>query len=77
MKHKHNLEFEILSDAGSNTAEAFGVKYAYPDYLIKTSKELGADLERFNGDDSWTLPMSSRYVVNQSGIVVAADFHPD
>lgn len=77
MKRKHNLEFEILSDAGNETAEAFGLKYAYPDYLIETSKNLGADLKRFNGDDSWTLPMSSRYVVNQSGFIVAADFDPD
>ena len=35
------------------------------------------DFERFNGDDSWTMPMPARYVVGQDGIVKVADFDPD
>ena len=77
IKGKNNLEFDILSDVGNKTAEAFNLKFAFPDYLIEVYKGFGADFERFNGDDSWTLPMSARYVVNQKGIVVAADFDPD
>lgn len=77
MKNKHDLEFDILSDEKNNTAEEFGLKYAYPDYLIEIYKGFGADFERFNGDDSWTLPMSARYVIGKDGIVVAADFDPD
>ena len=57
IKSKNNLEFEILSDVGNKTAEKFGLKFALPDYLIEAYKGFGADFERFNGDDSWTLPM--------------------
>ena len=77
VKSKNNLDFDILSDIGNKTAKEFGLKFAFPDYLIETYKGFGADFERFNGDNSWTLPMPARYVVNQKGIVVAADFDPD
>jgi peroxiredoxin len=77
MKKKHDLKFDILSDEGNKMAEKFGLKYQYPDYLIEVYKGFGLDFERFNGDDSWTLPMSSRYVVGKDGIIVAADFDPD
>lgn len=77
VEKNNGLEFDILSDAGNNVAEQFGLKFAFPDYLIEVYKGFGADFLRFNGDDSWTLPMPARYVVNQDGIVVNADFDPD
>lgn len=77
IKNKHGLEFDVLSDRGNKIVDEFGLKFAFPDYLIEIYKSFGADLERFNGDDSWTLPMPARYVVNRAGIIVAADFDPD
>ncbi len=77
IKSKQDLEFDILSDKGNETAEKFGLKFGFPDYLIEVYKGFGADFERFNGDDSWTLPMPARYVVRQDGIIVAADCDPD
>lgn len=74
---KNGLEFDILSDEGNEIAADFGLKFAFPEYLIELYKDFGADFERFNGDDSWTMPMPARYVVNQEGIIVAADFDPD
>ena len=35
------------------------------------------DLSTFNGDDSWTLPMPSRLVVDQQAIIRAADVNLD
>ncbi len=77
VESKNGLEFDILSDEGNKTVEKFGLKFAFPVYLIEAYKGFGADFERFNGDDSWTLPMPARYVVNQQGIIIAADFDPD
>ncbi len=77
IKNKHSLEFDILSDDGNKVAEGFGLKFAFPDYLIEVYKGFGADFKRFNGDDSWTLPMPARYVVEQNGIIKAADYDPD
>lgn len=77
VEKNNGLGFDILSDEGNAVAEAFGLKFGFPDYLIEVYKGFGADFERFNGDDSWTLPMPARYVVDQNGIIVNADFDPD
>ena len=77
VEKNNGLEYDILSDAGNKVAEMFGLKFAFPDYLIEVYKGFGADFERFNGDNSWTLPMPARYVVGQDGIITAAVFDPD
>jgi len=35
------------------------------------------DLPTFNGDDSWTLPMPSRFIVDQDAVIRAADVNLD
>jgi len=77
VERNNNIEFDILSDTGNKVAEEFGLKFGFPEYLIEVYKGFGANFERFNGDDSWTLPMPARYVVSQEGVVVEADFDPD
>ncbi len=46
-----NLGFPMLSDAGGSVAAACGVRWTFPDYLRETSRKLGVDLTRFNGED--------------------------
>ncbi len=77
MKNKHDLSFDILWDEGNKLAEKFGIKFAFPEYLKEIYKSFGSDLQRYNGDDSWTLPMPARFVVGQDGEIKAADVHPD
>jgi peroxiredoxin len=40
-------------------------------------KQLGADLPAFNGEASWTLPMPSRYVIAQDGVIAYAEVNAD
>jgi peroxiredoxin len=35
------------------------------------------DLEAFNGDASWSLPMPARFVIDQGGVIRAAQSDPD
>ncbi len=35
------------------------------------------DPPRFNGDDSWALPMPSRFIVDQHAVIRAADVNLD
>ena len=37
----------------------------------------GIDLPKYNGDDSWTLPVPTRLVVDTNGIIRAADIEVD
>ena len=73
----NGLDFPILSDPGNETAAAFGLRFALPDYLIDLYKNLKNDLPAFNGDMSWTLPMPGRFVIGQDGIIRYAEVNPD
>lgn len=74
---QNKLSFPVLNDANNAVAAAFGVRYELPDYLIALYTALKNDLPGFNGDDSWALPMPSRFVVGVDGVVVYAEVDPD
>ncbi len=77
MQKKHDIEFEILRDEGNQVAEAFGLRQVLPEYLREVYEQFNLDLPRVNGDESWSLPMPARYVVDRKGIVFAADVNAD
>ena len=74
---ENGLDFPILSDPGNTAADAFGLRFALPDYLVDLYKALKNDLPAFNGDDSWTLPMPGRFVVAPDGVIAYAEVNPD
>jgi len=73
----NKLSFPILSDVKSEVANAFGIRFALPDYLIGLYKSFKNDLPNFNDDPSWVLPMPARYVIGRDGIIVYAEVNPD
>lgn len=73
----NKLGFPILGDKGGTLAEKFGIRWGVPDDLKQIHKEVGANLEAFNGDDSWTLPMPARYVIGQDGVIAYSEVNPD
>ena len=77
MAEKNHLEFELVTDAGNVVAGKFGLVFSLPSDLREVYKSFGVDLTRFNGDDSWTLPMPGRFVIDQAGIIRHVDIDPD
>ena len=77
MKETQNLSFEILSDPGNQVAEKYGIKYKMPEDLIKVYRQFGLKVDEHNGDDSWTLPMPARLIIDQEGIIRYAEINPD
>ena len=71
------LTFELLSDPGNLVAKQYGLVYQFPADLKKIYLQFGIDLEKFNGDDSWTLPIPARYIVDQTGIIRYRETDPD
>jgi peroxiredoxin len=72
---QHKLSFDLLSDKGRG-------------YLLRASlhttpgpgrrlKDFGIDLKEHHGDNSWTLPVPGRFVVDQSGIIRSAEADPE
>jgi peroxiredoxin len=58
-------------------AATYGLVYTLPDDLRRVYLELGIDLTKANGDESWTLPMPARFVVDRDGIIRSAAADPD
>jgi peroxiredoxin len=77
MAEKNHLTFDILRDEGNAVASKFGLTFKLPNDLRHVYSGFGIDLPRFNGDDSWTLPMPGRFVIDRQGIVLHADVNPD
>ena len=76
MKEK-NLTFDLLSDPGNRVAKTYGLVYTFPEDLKQVYLQFGIDLSQYNGDDSWTLPMPGRFIIDRSGIIRYAEVNPD
>ncbi len=72
-----HLTFEILTDRGNEVADRFGLRFALPDDLHQLYLTFPLDLEKFNGDVSWTLPIPARFVIDQQGVIRYAESDPD
>ena len=77
ISQRHKLSFDVLSDPGNRVASDFGLRFELPADLRQVYTKFGIDLKKYNGDDSWTLPMPARFVIDSSGTVRAADADPD
>jgi peroxiredoxin len=73
----HDLSFPLLTDAGNEVANSFGLRFRLPEDLIGLYRKFGVDLDRFNGDESWTLPMPARYIIGRDGLIRYAEVNPD
>jgi peroxiredoxin len=77
MVKKHKLTFPLLRDEDNQLASQFGLTFKLPDDLAGLYSQFGIDLVRYNGNDLWSLPMPSRFILDQKGIVVSAEANPD
>lgn len=71
------LKFEILRDTGNEVAQAYGLRFEFPDDLRALYKKFDIDLAKANGDESWTLAMPARFIIDTSGVVRYARIDPD
>jgi peroxiredoxin len=74
---KLNLTFDILTDLHLKVAEQFRLAFVLPDYLRELYKSFGSTLDRFHDEPTYRLPMPARYLVDQQGIIRAADVNAD
>ena len=67
--NKLKLAFPLLSDPDHNFLEQLGVVHSLPADLIEIYRSFGIDLERFNGDKLWRLPLPGRILIASDGVV--------
>lgn len=66
-----------MSDSGNSVAKLFGIAFTLPDQLREAYGKFGVDLVKYNGDNSWTLPMPASYVIDSTGVIRYASVDPD
>ena len=66
---KDDLKFQVLSDVGNKVANQFGLVFKVPSELQEIYNNFGITLPKFNGDESWELPMPGTYVIDKDGTV--------
>jgi peroxiredoxin len=69
------LEFPVLSDAGSTVARGLGLSYPVSAPVREAMETLGTDLEEVNG--TWELVHPAVVVVDQDRVIRFVDVHPD
>lgn len=74
---KNGVGFDILSDRGNEVARQFGLVFQVPGELKRVYTAMKIDLPRYDGDDSWELPMPARFVIDKAGVIRYAEFDPD
>lgn len=74
---KLGLTFPLLEDSGNRLAGELGLVFSFPEDLKEVYNGFGIDLARVNGDDSWSLPMPARFVIDRESTIRSVDVDPD
>jgi peroxiredoxin len=71
------LTFPVLTDKGNTVAREFKLVFALSDALRKLQTHFGSILPKFNGDESWELPMPGTFVLDRQATVRFASVDPN
>ncbi|MDJ0616626.1 MAG: peroxiredoxin-like family protein [Calothrix sp. MO_192.B10] len=74
---KNQLEFAVLSDRGLNVARQYGLVFTLDSELRPIYEQLGIDLPKHNGDESYELPIAATYVIDKEGVIRYAYVNTD
>lgn len=74
---KHNLEFPVLADPNNGVAGSYGLTFSLPDDLKTIYSGFGIELDRFNGNDLWQLPLPGRFIIGADRVIKNVEVHPD
>jgi len=74
---KHKIEFEVLSDFNNKVAKEFGLVFSLAEEVRPIHLHLGFDIPKYNGNNSWDLPVPATYIVNTDGTIAHAFVNAD
>ncbi|MAT72959.1 MAG: peroxiredoxin [Planctomycetaceae bacterium] len=64
----NELAFTVLTDLNNELARQYKLVFKLPDFIEPIYRER-IQLERYNGDDSYELPLSATYVIDRDGVI--------
>lgn len=60
---KNQLSFDVLSDVGSQVAQAYKIAFELPEELKQLYTQFGHGLPESNGTSDWQLPIPATFVI--------------
>jgi peroxiredoxin len=67
---KKGLAFPVLSDVGNRVAREYGLVFHLSAAMQQLQIGFGNPAPKFNGDESWELPMPGTFVLDRSGKIM-------
>ncbi len=74
---KKQLTFPVLTDQGNVAARQYGLVFRLDDALQQLQTAFGNPIPKFNGDQTWELPMPGTFVLDRAGVVRLAHVDPN
>ena len=68
--NKLNLSYPMLSDKGNLYAKEIDLAFKIDESVKSVYLSKGLDVSKFNGDDSWVLPLPAVFLINKDGTVL-------
>jgi peroxiredoxin len=76
-KEKNELSFYVLSDVGGEVAQKYNLLFTLPDYLIDVYKTFQLNVDQYNGDQSWNLPVPATFIIDRDQTIRYAYVNED
>ncbi len=71
-RENNKLSYPLLSDTKGKTMREYNLLYKVPAPLKEIYKEkYGIDLEKYNGEGRWELPVTATYIIDSDGTIKA------
>lgn len=77
MVDRLGLSFDILTDLGNKVAGAYGLVFEADEPIKYVYAEFGIELQEYNGDRTYRLPVPATYIIGQDGVIKWAFLEPD
>jgi len=78
MAEKHRIPIDVLSDNTGEVLRNYRLWFRVPPDLKELYRDsFGIDLEKYNGEGRWELPVPATYVLDRHGTVRAGVADPD
>jgi peroxiredoxin len=77
LMHELNNKLRVLSDIDNGFALSLGLVFWVGEKIIELMKARGLDLQKFQGNDGWFLPVPATFVLNRDGRIIARSVNPD
>lgn len=77
LRLKRELPFPMLVDNESTVADAYGLRWVFPEDLREVYRSFGLDLGDLNHDPTWSMPIPGQFIIDPSGVIRHATCEPD